>query len=152
MSERETPGPAVDAFVIAYCGGANVTTAAKKAGISRSTATRLLRDPRVIADIAAIRVEIRRRAVDRLTNAVDIAVAALVHHAGADVEPTAGSSVSAARGLLAEARTWVEVEELRQRVDALEDRTVLPTGPRAAVLELLERLHGEGDDGAPKGE
>ena len=44
-SDPETPGPAVDRFVAAYVAGATVTAAATRAAISRSTATRLLRDP-----------------------------------------------------------------------------------------------------------
>jgi AcrR family transcriptional regulator len=149
VSGGETPGPAVDLFVFAYCAGARVEEAARRAGISRATAYRLLRDPRVLESILQLRAEVRRRVVDRLVASQDLAVAQLVHHASAAVEPTAASSVTAARALLAEGRNWVEVEELRQRVDALEDRTVLPAAARPVVLELLERLDGQDDEPTP---
>ena len=149
MSGGEIPAPAVDVFVAAYCAGARIEEAARRAGISRATAYRLLRDPRVMEGIRQLRAEVRRRVVDRLVVAQDIAVAQLVHHASASVEPTAASSVSAARALLTEGRSWVEVEELRQRVEALEDRTVLPAAARPVVLELLERLDRHDDEPTP---
>ena len=148
MSGSEIPGPKVDAFVAAYCAGARVEDAARRADISRATGYRLLKDPRVVDEIRQMRAEVRRRVVDRLIAASEVAVAQLVHHASAGVDPTASSSVSAARALLSEGRTWHEVEELRQRVDAIEARTVLPTAPRPHVLELLERL-GNGDEPTP---
>ena len=149
MTLDDTSPPTVDRFVEAYVAGARIDEACRRARISRSTAFRLLRDPRVVADIADMRAEVRRRVTDRLVAACDLAVAQLVHHASAKPDPTASSSVSAARALLTAASGWVDTEELRQRVDALEARTVLPAAPRPAVLALIERLNGHDDEQTP---
>ena len=99
-----------------------------------------------------MRAEIRRLVVDRLVAACDLAVAQPIHHAGVeDVELTAASSVTAARRLLSAVSGCIDTEELRQRVDVLEARAVLPTAPRPAVLALLARLNGDDDEPPPGG-
>ena len=154
-SEPEPAGPAVDRFAAAYVAGATVTAAATRAGISRSTGTRLLRDPRVVEQIRQLRADMRRRVVDKLAVAQDIAVATLVAHASADhIAPTASSAVTAARALLSEGRAWTELQDLRDRIGDLE--AALATGPQtedreARLAALRLRLAEIDGDDAPAG-
>jgi hypothetical protein len=46
--------------------------------------------PRLAEDIRELRADVRRRTVDRLVAATDLAIAQLVHHASATVEPDRG--------------------------------------------------------------
>ena len=107
----------------------------------------------MIEQIRQLRADVRRRVVDRLAAAQDIAVAQLVHHASAHyIAPTAGSTVAAARALLSEGRAWTQLQDLRDRIGDLE--AALATGPptedrEARLAALRLRLAEIDGDDAP---
>lgn len=120
-----------DRFVIEYARGQTVTDAADAASIGRRTAYRLLDDDDVRADIERTRDDIRRRTVDILADASADAARVLLDIA-TDPERSDTARVSAARAILAESRTYVEVEELRRRVEAIE-----ATGRTGSMADMI---------------
>lgn len=133
MRRTETSTTGRDRFIIEVARGVSVTDAAETAGIGRATGFRMMDRDDVRAEVEQLRIDIRRSTVDLLaaasTDAVDVLVS--ISH-DRDAQPAA--RVSAARTILSEARTYIEVEELRQRVDAIEQGV-----SGAADLRLMVR-------------
>ena len=108
-----------DQFTLAYASGHSIGDAASAAGVSRRTGYRWIKDPTVRAQINETRGEIRRETVDLLAGLTASAIECL-RRVLSDTELTPSVQVRAAALVLSESRNWFEIEELRQRIEALE--------------------------------
>ena len=106
-----------DALVTALAVGTTVAEAAQQAGISERTAYRRLAEPHTKQQIQDVRAVLFTRAVGRLADGMDAAVATLVRNLAA---PSPSVQVRAAVALLEQAVKLRTSEELAQRVAALE--------------------------------
>ena len=106
-----------DALVTALAAGTTVAEAAQQAGISERTAYRRLAEPHTKQQIQDVRAVLFTRAVGRLADGMDAAVATLVRNLS-DAPPSV--QVRAAVALLEQAVKLRTSEELAQRVAALE--------------------------------
>lgn len=108
-----------DPLVQAIAGGLSIRSAAVQVGCSESTAYRLARTPEFISDVSALRTEATDLAVGRLSNLAIDAVNVL-GEVMADVEAKPGERIAAAKAVLTMLIPITELNELRHRMDALE--------------------------------
>lgn len=118
MTERHRKG-SDEALAAALAAGATIADAAARAGMSHRTARRRLTEAAFLDLLAEHRGTILARAADRLAAATADAVVSLAAIAS-DPEAPSAARVSAARTVLAEARTFHDSTELANRVTALE--------------------------------
>lgn len=136
MRHHETVTPGRDRFVIEFSRGASVAEAAETAGISRATGYRLLDRDDVRAEVEDLHNDIRRLTVDALSAASTDAVKVLIDISHDDDAPAA-ARVTAARVILSEACIYIEVEELRQRVDRIEAGLTGAVDLRSMIRSVL---------------
>ena len=108
-----------DRFIIEYASGRSAGEAALAVGASRRTGYRWIKDPDVRLQIDDTRREIRRQTVDLLA-ALNASAIACLNRVLTDPEVAASVQVRAAALVLSESRNWIEVEDLRQRIELLE--------------------------------
>lgn len=108
-----------DALVQLLSAGFDAATAARRSGCCERTVRRRLTDPAFRARIEAVRCEVSRRVVDRLTDAATRAVRVLRRLLSSSSERV---QLGAATAILSAVRPAVETMELRQRVEDLERR------------------------------
>jgi len=117
MSESAVPGGR-DAAVVALASGSSQSAAAELAGVDVSTVRRWSHDPEFRDLLANARTEFRRRSMDRLvalnTKALDRLEALLD-----DPETPPAVLARLIDMTLGQSLRWVEVEELRERVERL---------------------------------
>lgn len=98
--------------------GKPIVDAAREAGVSESTAHRLLRTPRFVARVRRVQGQTRNRVVGRLTDACTAAVDTLLALLADDQPPNA--RLGAARAILEHAGRMTETVELECRIGELE--------------------------------
>ena len=108
-----------EAAVSALLGRPTISEAASEAGISESTLHRWLKDDAFQAAYRAARRQVVQQAIGHLQRACTAAVAVLMQ-VMADKESPASARVSAARTILEHSFKAVEIEEIEQRLDAVE--------------------------------
>ncbi|MDQ3917404.1 MAG: hypothetical protein M3348_02930 [Acidobacteriota bacterium] len=106
-----------DAFVIAYASGTSLRDAARKAGISESTAYRRLKDPAFRRRVSEIRTSFLNEAVGHLTKLANKAVLRLETLLDARSESI---RLNAACAILKLGPQLREQTELEERITALE--------------------------------
>ncbi len=97
----------------------NIREAAKKAGIGENTGWRWLQDPEFQKEYKEARREAVSQAIAQLQQATTQAVDTL-KEVMADTEATPASRVTAAKTTLEMSLKAVEIEDLAQRIEALE--------------------------------
>ncbi len=103
----------IDALVTALAAGTPVAEAAARAGIAERTAYRRLQEPQVKQQIREIRAEVVTRAVGKLADSMDAAVATLVRNLAAE---SPSVQVRAAVAILEQGVKLRSSVELEQRV------------------------------------
>jgi len=101
--------------------------AAKRAGVNPATLYRWLREPAFREALA----EARRDAFSQATTAIAAAasrVAAILIAVAEDEQAAVGARVSACRAILEHARQAIEMDDLSERLDALEKRQAAQKG------------------------
>ncbi len=107
----------MDALVTAVAAGRTVAEAAQQAGIAERTAYRRLKEPHVQQQLREVRAALHDRAVGRLADSLDAAVATLVR----DLEASSPSvQVRAAVAILEQGVKLRTSVELERRVAAAE--------------------------------
>jgi hypothetical protein len=114
-------------LIAALVSGSSILDAAKAVGISEKTAHAWRKQPAFLAAYQEARKqadhEIWQNAMQHLKNSVPKALEVLARHAGAeDVEVTASTQLRAAVVLIERAIELNEIEEIKQRLDAIETR------------------------------
>ena len=133
----------LDVMLASLAAGSTNRAAAEAAGIDERTVRRHLEDPEVQEMLEAARVEFRRRTMDRLVSLNTKAVNRLEQLL--DDEDTPPAVLARLIDMtLNQSQRWVEVEELRARIDAL--GTGAPEDIAARVREALRPA--ETDDAA----
>jgi hypothetical protein len=127
----------VDLLVSAIASGATNRDAAVIAGLSESTVQRRLAEPEVRAMIADARQEFRRRTMDRLVSLNTKAVDRLERLLD-DEDTPPGVLARLIDMTLSQSQRWVEVEELRERVDRIISQT--PDDIAARVRAALQPI------------
>lgn len=122
------------AAAVALAGGAQVQTAAKKAGVSERTLYRWLRDPNFQQAVA----EIRRQAVDQAVGLLAHGSAAAALTLCSLLQATSeGVRLRAALGVLQAGSLLRQEEDLAQRVHELEQAAVaIAEGKQNGALDV----------------
>ena len=114
------PSPRKDRLLLALLSEPTLEAAAIRAGISQSTAWRIMRSPEFQAEYREARAAAVGRATGALQAASGIAVLALVDVAASDNPRTKSARVAAARTILELSYKAVELESIEARLAALE--------------------------------
>lgn len=96
-----------------------VEQAAERAGVTRTTLYRWLRNEAFASELTKAKRRLVQQGILKLQRAVSDAVKVLVD-ISKDKDAPASSRVSAAREILTQALKGLELEDLKERVDALE--------------------------------
>jgi hypothetical protein len=123
-----------DAVVAAIAGGATNRQAALTAGVGERTVYRWLNDPEVCDRINDARAEFRRRTMDRLV-ALNTKALYRLEQLLDDIDTPPAVVARLIDMTLNQSQRWVEVEELRQRIERL--TTEAPDDIAARVREAL---------------
>ncbi len=115
----QTDSSATDSVLAAIAVGSSVNDAAKFAGVSRRTASRIINDPRSQARLAELREATMDHAARRMLGLVDLAADTL-NAVMRDTDSGAGARVAACRTVLTSAVTLTNAVEIERRLVEVE--------------------------------
>ena len=115
----QSDSPATEAVLAAIATGSSVNDAARLAGVSRRTASRIINDPRSQERLAGMREATMEHAARRMLGLVDLAANTL-DAVMRDTEAGASARVSACRTVLTSAVTLTDAVEIERRLAEVE--------------------------------
>jgi len=115
----QSDSPATEAVLAAIATGSSVNDAARLAGVSRRTASRIINDPRSQERLAGMREATMEHAARRMLGLVDLAANTL-DAVMRDTEAGASARVSACRTVLTSVVTLTDAVEIERRLAEVE--------------------------------